>query len=136
MSDDPARDVVSENDTSWCTAEPFSEGDAPYIMFNFTERVMLTYMRARGATELSYVTEFSLDYREKDSQNFTPYTLITNEEHVSEHINSYLYVPPKGGSLFIRFGVVDGMYKMIISCGGNPSIIYVPVCIFVSTITI
>ena len=91
MSDDPARDVVSENGASWCTAEPFREGDAPYIMFNFTERVMLTYMRARGATELqlSYVTEFSLDYREKDSQDFTPYTLITNEEHVSEHINSY-----------------------------------------------
>ena len=98
MSDDPARDVVSENGASWCTAESLSEGDAPYIMFNFTERVILTYMRARGATELqlSYVTEFSLDYREKDSQDFTPYTPITNEEHVSEHINSYLYVPPKG----------------------------------------
>ena len=93
MSDDPARDVVHENGASWCTGESFREGDAPYIMFEFTDRVMLTYMRARGATIFgaSYVTEFSLDYREKDTQSFTPYTLLTNEEAVSEYVNNHLF---------------------------------------------
>lgn len=94
MSDDPASDVVSDSGITWCSAEEFSDGPAPYIMFSFTERVTLTHMRAHGGSgsQLAYVTRFSLDYKEIDGQSFNQYTLLTNEQAVSIHThNSCVY---------------------------------------------
>ncbi len=83
MSDNPAEHVVDMSETGWCTAELFSDTlPTPYIVFNFTERVAITYMRASGGF-FAYVTEFSLDYRGDYTDSYTPYTLINGEEAVS-----------------------------------------------------
>ncbi len=85
MSDNPAEHVVDMSETGWCTDEQFNDTlPTPYIVFNFTERVAITYMRARGSFDgFSYVTEFSLDYRGDYTDSYTPYTLINGEEAVS-----------------------------------------------------
>ena len=85
MSDNPPEHVVDMTETGWCTAEQFSDTQpTPYIVFNFTEIVAITYMRARGGLfGLAYVTEFTLDYRDDYTDSYTPYTLINGEEAVS-----------------------------------------------------
>ncbi len=85
MSDNSPEHVVDMSQTGWCTAEQFSDTQPiPYIVFNFTERVAITYMRARGdRSGFSYVTEFTLDYRDDYTDSYTPYTLINGEEAVS-----------------------------------------------------
>ena len=94
MPDFPAEHVVDMSQTGWCTAEQFSDTQpTPYIVFNFTERVAITYMRARGGRGgFSYVTEFTLDYRDDYTDSYTPYTLINGEEAVSTRSNRYISI--------------------------------------------
>ncbi len=93
-SDNPTEHVVDMSETGWCTAEQFNDTlPTPYIVFNFTERVAITYMRARGSFHgFSYVTEFSLDYRDDYTDSYTPYTLINGEEAVSTVVRDLLYI--------------------------------------------
>ena len=93
----PAQNVVDSSVTGWCSTEDFNDALAsPYIIFNFTERVTLTYMRARGGLGalgfaiMAYVTEFELDYRDEYDGSYTPY--IHLNEQVSVHIDMSFYL--------------------------------------------
>ena len=55
----PARYLVDTGDDEWCSNEPLQTG--PHILLNFTQAIVLTHMKERGASwGLSYVTQFSL----------------------------------------------------------------------------
>ena len=59
VNDDPARDVVHTGGGEWCSVESLESG--PHILLDFTQPIVLTHMRSRGANlVLSYVTEFSV----------------------------------------------------------------------------
>ncbi len=91
-SDNPTEHVVDMSGTGWCTDEQFNDKlPTPYIVFNFTERVAITYMRASGGL-FAYVTEFSLDYRDDYTDSYTPYTLINGEKAVSTVVRDLLYI--------------------------------------------
>ncbi len=68
----PAEDAVDSTENGWCSTEAFNEEQPnPYIVFNFTERVILTHIRARGS-----VREFTLDYREYLTDSYTVYNTL------------------------------------------------------------
>ena len=79
MSDDPARHVVHRGAgllrQAWCSAQLFQAGPMPYIMFNFTERVLITRIIERGAIlQDAFVSSFSLDILDEVSGEFVQYT--------------------------------------------------------------
>ena len=79
----PARYLVDTGEDELCSNEPLQTG--PYIMLNFTQAIVLTYMKERGASWNSHVTQFSLQYENSEmSQDY--------EQPNGETVRTLIYI--------------------------------------------
>ena len=78
--------ALDSGNDAWCTAEPFMDGPAPYLLVSFNGSVTLNHMEARGGVGgFSYVTAFQLEVQEEEeSGRFEAYG-VGNEPTASNY---------------------------------------------------